>query len=107
MASSLEYVEFVCDQIAGIANVRYKKMFGEYMIYVNDKPVFLVCDDCVFVKIKDETTALIADADKAIPYKGAKEHYILDIDNKPLSQEIALALERITPKPKPRRKKVI
>ncbi|MGN0560765.1 MAG: hypothetical protein ACI4K8_06895 [Candidatus Fimenecus sp.] len=25
-------------------------MFGEYMVYVNDKPILMVCDNTVFVK---------------------------------------------------------
>lgn len=33
MATSTEYIEFVCDQIIGTGEIRYKKMFGEYMIY--------------------------------------------------------------------------
>ena len=29
MATSKEYIEFVCEQLDGIENVTYKKMFGE------------------------------------------------------------------------------
>ena len=50
MATSKEYIEFVCEQLAGTENVRYRKMFGEYMVYVNDKPTLLVCDNTVMVK---------------------------------------------------------
>ena len=32
MATSAEYIEFVCGQIAGVGAVRYRKMFGEYMV---------------------------------------------------------------------------
>ena len=39
MATNLEFVEYVCDQIDGVGAVRYKKMFGEYMVYVNEKPI--------------------------------------------------------------------
>ncbi len=107
MASSVEYIEFVCEQIAGVGDIRYKKMFGEYMIYVNDKPVLLVCNDTVFVKIKDETTILLAETETGIPYKGAKEHYILDIEDRELAKEVVLILEKITPIPKPRKKKSV
>ena len=51
MATSKEYIEYVCGQIKGESNVRYKKMFGDYMVYVDEKPLFLVCDNTVFVKI--------------------------------------------------------
>ena len=36
MATSEDFIEFVCEQIRGDYSVRYKKMFGEYMVYVND-----------------------------------------------------------------------
>ncbi len=106
MATSVSYIEFICEQIAGVGDIRYKKMFGEYMVYVNNKPVLLVCDDTVFVKIKEETTAVLSECETGIPYKGSKEHYILDIENKELSQEVVMILEKITPVPKPRKKKV-
>ena len=50
MSTSKEFVEYVCEQIHKIGFLRYKKMFGEYMIYVNDKPILLVCDNTVYIK---------------------------------------------------------
>lgn len=50
MATSSEYVTFVCEQIHGYGDVRCRKMFGEYMVYLNDKPIFTVCDNTVYVK---------------------------------------------------------
>lgn len=58
MATSQEYIEFVCEQLVGVENVRYKKMFGEYMVYVNDKPVLLVCDNTVYVKSSPKSKSL-------------------------------------------------
>ena len=78
MATSQEYIEFVCEQLVGIENVRYKKMFGEYMVYVNDKPVLLVCDNTVYVKKLPEIEELMSGAECGVPYDSAKEHYILD-----------------------------
>ena len=50
MATNSDYILFVCGQINKKFEVTYKKMFGEYMVYVNAKPVLLVCDNCVYVK---------------------------------------------------------
>lgn len=105
MATDKEFIEYVCEQIRGAGDVTYKKMFGEYMAYVNLKPVLLVCDDTVFVKQVDAIKEFMTDAETGIPYKGAKEHYILDIDDSELSEKVAIALERVTPLPKPRKKK--
>lgn len=104
MAASLEYVEFVCYRIKGAGDVRFKKMFGEYMVYVNDKPLLLVCDDTVYVK--KIRRARRADAQPlGMPYNGAKEHYILDIGDEKLTRSVIDVLEPITPIPAPRKKK--
>lgn len=105
MATSVEYIEFVCEQIQNTGEVRYRKMFGEYMVYVNDKPILLVCDDTVYVKKLPEVAELMSDAPCGVPYGGAKEHYILDIEDRELSREVIAVLEPITPLPKPRKKK--
>lgn len=105
MATSQEYIEFVCEQLIGIENVRYKKMFGEYMVYVNDKPVLLVCDNAVMVKKLPAIAELMADAECDYPYDGAKEHYILDIENRELTAKVVEILEQVTPVPKKRTKK--
>jgi len=105
MATTLEYAEYVASQIANCGAVRYRKMFGEYMVYVNDKPVLLVCDNTVYVKILPCLDELMADAEKAVPYDGAKEHYVLDIDNPELTRMVVNALESVTPVPKPKKKK--
>ena len=104
MATSVEFIEYVCEQIREVGNVRYKKMFGEYMVYVNDKPVLLVCDDTVYVKMLDIVADDLADAQRGLPYEGTKEHYILDIDNRDLAIKVVEKLERVTPIPKPRKK---
>ena len=72
MATTKDYIEYVCERLHGAGGLRYRKMFGEYMVYVNDKPVLLVCDNTVFVKIVPELAALMADAERGLPYEGAK-----------------------------------
>lgn len=39
MATSKEYIDFVCEQIEGIGDISMKKMFGEYMVYLGERPV--------------------------------------------------------------------
>lgn len=104
MATSVEYVEYVCEQIRSTGDVRYRKMFGEYMVYVNDKPVLLVCDNTVFVKILPEIQELLNGAETGYPYEGAKLHYVLDIDDVELSNRVISVLEAVTPIPKKRKR---
>lgn len=105
MATTNEYIEYVCDQINGIGEIRYKKMFGEFMVYVNDKPVIIVCNNTAFVKKLDEIKKIMASAEIGYPYKGAKEHYVLDIDNQELCKKVVTEIEKVTPIPKPKKKK--
>ena len=99
MSTSKEFVEYVCEQIHEVGFLRYKKMFGEYMIYVNDKPILLVCDNTVYIKKLDCLAELMKEAPIAIPYPGAKERYVQ------LTKEIISILEPITPLPNPKKKK--
>lgn len=105
MATTVDFIEYVCEQIRDTGFVRYKKMFGEYMVYVNEKPILLVCDNIVYVKELDCIKDLMKDAEKGFPYSGAKEHYVLDIDDAEFSGEIIRILEPVTPLPKPKKKK--
>ncbi len=108
MPTSQEFIEFVCEQITSapsIRAVRYRKMFGEYMVYANDKPILLVCDNTVYVKMLEPIEKELSNPEKGVPYKGAKEHFILDIDDEELAVRIATILEEITPLPKPKKKK--
>ncbi len=105
MATSVDFIKYVCEQLNGIGNVTYKKMFGEYMVYLNDKPVIIVCDNTTFIKKLDCIKDDMKNASLGYPYKGAKEHYILDIDNSDFSKDIILKIEKITPIPKKRSSK--
>lgn len=104
MATATDFIEFVAEQISGEYSVRYRKMFGEYMVYVNDKPILLVCDNCVFVKKLPELADLMSGAELGIPYDGSKEHYILDIENSELVAETVGILERATSLPKKKKR---
>jgi len=104
MATSIDFIEYVCDQINGVGEIRYKKMFGEYLVYVNDKPVITVCDNTAFVKKLECIDEVMKNAELGFPYKGAKEHYILDVDNSELCKTIVKEVEKVTPIPKKKSK---
>lgn len=106
MATTNEYIEYVCEQINGIGNIRYKKMFGEFMVYVNDKPVIIVCDNNAFVKKLECIEEMMKDAKLGYPYKGAKEHYVLDIDNSDFCKTVVSKIEEVTLMPKQKKKKL-
>jgi len=100
MATTKDYIEYVCEQLKGVGNIRYRKMFGEYMVYVDDKPVVIVCDNTAFVKKLDVIAEMMSGSDIGFPYEGAKEHYILNIDDENFCKSVVKEIEKITPLPK-------
>ena len=105
MATSSEYVTFVCEQIHGYGDVRCRKMFGEYMVYLNDKPIFTVCDNTVYVKQLPVLADLLSDAQTGSHYDGAKPHYLIDPTDASLLNRLVPLLEAHTPVPAKRAKK--
>ena len=105
MATTTEYMHYVCERLEAFGSICAKKMFGEYMVYLNDKPILSICDNTVFAKKLPEIEALMRNADCGLPYEGAKEQYILDIDDDALLQKLVPILEAVIPLPKPRVKK--
>ena len=106
MATSSEYIDFVCEFLRPFGAVSTRKMFGEYMAYLNGKPVLLVCDNTVYIKKYDALAPFMSDAFSGFPYEGAKEHYILDVENSVLMQDVIPILEKLTSIPKKQNKKL-
>lgn len=103
MATTIPFVNYVCEQLNKSGAIRYRKMFGEYMIYVDDKPVVIVCDNTAYVKKLPCIADLMKDSEVGCPYQGAKEHYVLDIDNASFAAQIVQKVKEVTPLPKKRR----
>ena len=82
------YINFVCERLEKFGSIRNRKMFGEYMVYLNGKPILTVCDNTVFVKKLPHLADIIKASDCGFPYEGAKECYILDIENDELVEEV-------------------
>ena len=104
MATSSEYLEYVRERVERFGALREKKMFGEYILYLNEKPVFLICDNTVYVKCLSAIAPAMQDCPIGAPYEGAKPHYILDIDDSALLDAVVPVLERETPIPVRRKK---
>ena len=88
MATTKDFIEFACDQIDRKWCATYKKMFGEYMVYINQKPVLLVCDNVIYVKKITCVEKLKKNWDVGLPYPGAKEHFVLDIEDRDLVEQV-------------------
>ena len=101
MASSPEFVRFVCEQLAGAGRIRCKRMFGEYGWYCDGKFMGVICDNQLFVKITPETERAFPDVPKAPPYEGAKDYFLMeDIDDREFLAELVQATWEALPEPR-------
>ena len=104
MACSIDFIEFVCDIISPLGEVRYRKMMGDYIIYVNDKCVITACDNMAYIKKLPCISELMADAETGYAYNGAKEGYILDFRDLQKTLKVIRTLWEELPYPKSRKR---
>ncbi|MGX2983598.1 transcriptional regulator [Helicobacter sp. 23-1045] len=133
MATSASYKDFVLEQLVRCDSeylgrrfvFSARKLFGEYCVYIADsrescvdlhldspkKVLFLLCDEGVFIKKYESLDAIVRENSEfftlGYPFDGAREHYIIDIENLALiAQIIQSALPFLpTPKAKPQKSK--
>lgn len=105
MASNLDFVQYVCEQIGGAGEITHKRMFGEYGIYCNGKVIGVICDNQFFVKKTSSGTDILAGCEEAEPYTGAKPHLLVEsVDDKDLMARFISATYDEVPAPKSKKK---
>lgn len=106
MASNLSFVQYVVDQLAAAGEIRSRKMFGEYGLYLNGTFFAMVCDDRLFVKDTPEGRAAVPQLPLAPPYEGARPCLLVeDVDDRELLIRLAQVTQAALPEPKPKKKK--
>ena len=83
MASTLEFVRYVCDQLALAGTITWKRMFGEVGLYCDQVFFAVICDDQLFVKPTPQGEAAFPQLPKEPPYEGAKDYLLAeDVDDR-------------------------
>ena len=106
MASTKEYLDFILDQLSGLDEITYRAMMGEYIIYYRGRIVGGVYDDRFLVKPTKSAVAMMPDAERELPYEGAKEMLLVDnVDDREFLQKLLEEMYKELPVPKVRGKK--
>ena len=100
MACTTTFIDFICDVLAPLGEVRSRKMMGDYVIYVNDKCVLTACDNTAYVKKLPCIDELMQNTETGRPYEGAKECYILDLSHPDVVRQAVATLWEHLPYPK-------
>ena len=104
MASDLNTIAFIVDQIGLGARLEYKRMFGEYALYLDTKVVAFVCDNKLFLKPTDAGRAVLGSPTEAPAYPGSKNYFLLEeqLEDSALLRSLFEVTASVLPLPKPK-----
>lgn len=104
MGSSVDTVQFICDQAGLGKRLTFRKMFGEYALYLDGKVVALICDNQMFLKPTQAGLEYLGKVSEAPPYPGAKDFYLLssEIEDPDVLSGALLVTARALPEPRPK-----
>ena len=89
MATTIEYKDFILEQLSLLENITYKPMMGEYILYYQNTIFGGIYDDRLLVKKTKSNNKY--HMKEVIPYPKGKPMYLVgDVDNKEMLRDIIL-----------------
>ena len=106
MASDLDFVEFVVDQVQNAGAITCRAMFGGHTLYCEGKVVGLICDKQLFVKPTKAGRSFIGNVVEAPAYPGARLSFLIEeqLEDKEWISSLIKLTEQELPEPKPKKK---
>ena len=105
MASSRDYLDFILAQLPQ-ADIAYRAMMGEYILYFRGKVFGGIYDDRFLVKPTAAAVKLLPEASHELPYPGAKEMLLVDdVENRDLLKKLVEAMYEELPYPAKKKRK--
>ena len=105
MSSTEQYLDFVLDLLGELEDVAHRKMMGEYVLYYRGKVIGGIYDDRFLLKVTPASERLLSEAPRAIPYEGAKEMLLVEVEDRDVLRDVVDAMWEELPAPKKRNKK--
>ena len=106
MATDASFMEYVSEQATLGGRLTYRKMFGEYALYLDGVVVAFACDNQVFLKPTPAGEALAPSAAMLPAYPGSKLYLRLadELDDSELFARLLIATAAALPPPTPKGK---
>lgn len=105
MATDPDFIAYVHAQSGLGAALEYRRMFGEYSLYLDGKVVAFACDNQLFLKPTAAGRALLDEVIEQAPYPGGKPYYLLAdaLEDTDSLQRLLRATADALPMPKPKK----
>lgn len=106
MATDESFVDHIHSQSGLGPRLTYRRMFGEYALYLDDKVVAFACDNQLYLKPTDEGRALLGTVSEHPAYPGSKLYFRIDeqVDDRDLLRRAFETTARALPPPKAKAK---
>ena len=90
MATDASFIEYVAEQADCGPALSWKRMFGEYALYLDGKVIAFVCDNMVYMKPTEAARTELGTVTEAPAYPGSKMYYRLgdELDDRALHQRL-------------------
>ncbi|MBL7939676.1 MAG: TfoX/Sxy family protein [Flavobacteriales bacterium] len=108
MATRKHTALFILDRLGRPERFDVRPMFGEFALYADGKVVGLICDDQLYVKVLPESRSLERTCERAAPFPGAKDYYLVPeggITGDRTLPDLLIRMSALLPYPKAKRTK--
>ena len=104
MATEQSFVEHIQSQSGLGPQLTFKKMFGEYALYLHGRVVAFACDNQLYLKPTEEGRRLLGKVSEHPPYPGAKLYFRIDeqMEDRELLRGVFETTARVLPLPRPK-----
>jgi TfoX/Sxy family transcriptional regulator of competence genes len=104
MATDATFIAYICEQADMPQRLTFKKMFGEYALYVDTKVIAFVCDNQLFLKPLAELRPLLQTVTELPAYPGSKLYFRIgdELDDREALRRLFNLAAELLPLPKPK-----
>ncbi len=105
MGTERSFVDYVAEVVKLGSRLSYKKLFGEYALYLDGKVVAFACDNSLYIKPSKAAATLAPDLPQGPPYPEAKDYPIADelLDDPEALRHLIEETAALMPLPKPKK----
>ena len=105
MATDKDFLDYVAEQAQLGSALSFRKMFGEYGVYLDGKVIAFICGNSLFVKPTKATDSITRALPKRPPYPPAKPYPVADelLDDSDALKSLLLQTAQDLPSPTPRK----
>jgi TfoX/Sxy family transcriptional regulator of competence genes len=105
MPTDKDFIDYVAEQAQLGGALSFKRMFGEYGVYLDGKVIAFICDNSLFVKPTGATDIITQALPKRSPYPQAKPYPVADelLDDSDALKSLLVRTAQDLPLPKPKK----